>query len=293
MITRNNVYTFFFSLFFLFSATINAQQVDARNTEQLTTDTIAKEILDNAKYRIFYSMEFVEDSMFSDIKTEAQTVLLIGLKHSAFLDYNTLRKDSVYDALSKSGASTMEIIGAVMPIGRKIKFKPTIIKDYPQKRNYTFQQMISSKESYRYTDNDVKIDWKLEDEEREIKGYTAKKAICTFRGRDYIAWYCPEIAINEGPYIFSGLPGLILEIYDTKNHYKFSMNGLKLVEKYDPLYLESKNVVKSSRSNVRKAVSNLKANPASMLKLLSGSAKVTDETLDKIQPKPYNPIELE
>ncbi len=293
MITRNNVYTFFFSLFFLFSVTINAQQVDARNTEQLTTDTIAKEVLDNAKYRIFYSMKFVEDSKFSDIKTETQTVLLVGLKHSAFLDYNTLRKDSVYDALSKSGASPMEIIGTVMPIGREIKFKPTIIKDYPQKGSHTFQQMISSKESYRYTDNDVKMDWKLEDEERKIKGYMTKKAICTFRGRDYIAWYCPEIAINEGPYIFSGLPGLILEIYDTKNHYEFSMNGLKLVEKYDPLYLESKNVVKSSRSNVRKAVRNLKVNPASMLKLLSVSAKVTDETLDKIQPKPYNPIELE
>tara|TARA_R110000751_G_scaffold287399_1_gene392086 strand:- start:1265 stop:1525 length:261 start_codon:yes stop_codon:yes gene_type:complete len=30
--------------------------------------------------------------------------------------------------------------------------------------------------------------------------------------RDFTAWYTPEIPVQYGPYVYSGLPGLILEV---------------------------------------------------------------------------------
>ena len=46
-------------------------------------------------------------------------------------------------------------------------------------------------------------------------------AVSDFRGRRWTAWFAPDISISDGPWKFSGLPGLIMEAYDTENHYRF------------------------------------------------------------------------
>lgn len=286
-------------LFFLFSffcISTYAQKITnvIGNKKEVSKDTIPLQILDNAQYCVFYSLSFVKDTTFVDSKTECQTILLVGSKYSAFLDYNTLRKDSVYNTLAKKeGANSMVLISQTIAIGRRIQFKPVIIKNYPQKGVYTFQEMITSKDVYRYVDKGVQLNWNLSSGEKKIQGYSCKKATCTYRGREYIAWYCPDIALSEGPYVFKGLPGLILEIYDNKQHYKFLMNGFNKSTGYNPIYLTANNIVNSSRENVRKIISNLKANPASILQLMDGRVEVSDEVMRKLQPKPYNPIELE
>lgn len=51
-------------------------------------------------------------------------------------------------------------------------------------------------------------------EEREILGYKVKKATAKGleEGSEITAWYTTEINLSHGPYIYWGLPGLILEI---------------------------------------------------------------------------------
>lgn len=291
----NHRYTIVFLLSFLFINSY-AQKVTNMidNKKEVSKDTVPLQILDNAQYRIFYSLTFVKDTAFVDSKTDCQTLLLVGPKHSAFLDYNTLRKDSVFNALAKKeGLNSMALIGQTIAIGRQIQFQPILIKNYPQKGECTFQEMITSKENYRYIDKGVRLNWNLCSGEKKIQEYVCKKATCTYRGREYTAWYCPDIALSEGPYVFKELPGLILEIYDNKGHYKFSLNGLNKVKGYDPIYLPAKHIVNASRDNVRKIISNLKANPASILQLMGGTATVSEEVSKRLQPKPYNPIELE
>lgn len=56
-----------------------------------------------------------------------------------------------------------------------------------------------------------KLDWKLTKETKKILNYICYKATTKFRGRDYIAWFTPEIAHNYGPWKLNGLPGLILK----------------------------------------------------------------------------------
>lgn len=55
-------------------------------------------------------------------------------------------------------------------------------------------------------------EWALQNETKIIGNYTCKKAV---KQEDIIAWYCPELPINDGPYLYRGLPGLILEIETT------------------------------------------------------------------------------
>ncbi len=56
------------------------------------------------------------------------------------------------------------------------------------------------------------ISWKLENEQKTIGSYNCRKASANIDTMKVIAWYCPDIAINDGPDIFWGLPGLILEV---------------------------------------------------------------------------------
>lgn len=74
------------------------------------------------------------------------------------------------------------------------------------------------------------IDWNIESEFKNIDGHECVKATCTFRGRDYIAWYAPEIPIHFGPFKFHGLPGAILELSDSKQEVIFTLRKVKIDE---------------------------------------------------------------
>ena len=49
----------------------------------------------------------------------------------------------------------------------------------------------------------------------------------TFWGRNYNAWFTVDIPRNDGPWLFSGLPGLILRIQDTEGVFQFTAVGLE------------------------------------------------------------------
>lgn len=68
--------------------------------------------------------------------------------------------------------------------------------------------------------------WEIEDETKNILGYECNKAVTTFRGRKWMAWFTPEIPVQEGPWKLFGLPGLILEAYDAERDYVFEGCGL-------------------------------------------------------------------
>ncbi len=76
--------------------------------------------------------------------------------------------------------------------------------------------------SYLLTKERVpKFNWKITGKKGKTSGMPAFQAKCSFRGRDYIAWFTPKIPVNSGPWKFSGLPGLILDVYDNQNKFRF------------------------------------------------------------------------
>jgi GLPGLI family protein len=286
---KMNIKLLFISyVLFITAIGANAQKVSG----DIKTDTLQKDILDNAQYRVFYSLEFVQDTLAPEIKTQCMTVLLIGSKYNSFLDYGTLRKDSIFDVMVKAGASINEILANALPFGRTVRFNPVIIKHYPDNKQFTVQTPVGSS-NFNYVDKDVNLNWTLEQEEKEIEGHKCLKATCDYRGRNYTAWYATDIPLSEGPYVFTGLPGLIMEIYDSKQHYLFRIAGLKKIENRDPIYIRTDKVAVLPREQVRKIIANSYADPSSMLKSLHGAVKIqNNEAIAKAKPRTYNPIEL-
>ena len=80
---------------------------------------------------------------------------------------------------------------------------------------------------YIYEDDNLPQQWTvISDSVKTILEYACQKATCSYRGRNYEAWYAIDLPVNAGPWKFSGLPGLIMSVQDTKGHYTFEIKGL-------------------------------------------------------------------
>ena len=63
--------------------------------------------------------------------------------------------------------------------------------------------------------------WKLENGEKPIANLSCRKATGKYKGRSYTAWYAPDLPFSYGPWKFGDLPGVIMEIVDSRNEVKF------------------------------------------------------------------------
>ncbi|HCA08259.1 GLPGLI family protein [Chryseobacterium sp.] len=74
---------------------------------------------------------------------------------------------------------------------------------------------------------DEPLNWKISSEQKTIGKYKSQKAEVNYGGRNWIAWFSTELPFNDGPYVFSGLPGLIISIEDTEHDYSFHLVQIK------------------------------------------------------------------
>ncbi|PIQ47444.1 MAG: hypothetical protein COW03_15065 [Cytophagales bacterium CG12_big_fil_rev_8_21_14_0_65_40_12] len=77
-------------------------------------------------------------------------------------------------------------------------------------------------------EDDFKLAWRIEKRTKDIASYKCYRASTTFRGREYIAWFSPDIPFDVGPWKFNGLPGMILEVSDKENLVYFKVSALSL-----------------------------------------------------------------
>lgn len=82
-------------------------------------------------------------------------------------------------------------------------------------------------EKSTYTEPTELPQWTIGSETKEVMGYECIKATASYRGREWTAWFTPEIPISEGPWKLAGLPGLVLEAYDRHSDYRFVATRIK------------------------------------------------------------------
>lgn len=139
------------------------------------------------------------------------------------------------------------------------------------------------------------LKWNLHEDTKTILDYECKLATTSFAGRDYSAWYVLEIPISDGPYKFYGLPGLILEIYDTQNHYHFEAIGITKL--HSKIRIKNEEYREISVKEYEKFLENIKQKPSLILN--NPGIQVPKASLDKYDRNhrernkiKNNPIEL-
>lgn len=128
--------------------------------------------------------------------------------------------------------------------------------------------------------------WELAPGTLKIKNYLCHKAICTFRGRKYIAWYTKEIPVSNGPWKFGGLPGLILKIYDTGQLYTFECIKVERF-KFPIKQYDYSNYKERSREDLLKLQRDINED---FYKISKSRSMKTGEYMSKFTP--YQPMEL-
>lgn len=78
---------------------------------------------------------------------------------------------------------------------------------------------------FQYDENS-ELKWLITSQSKQVLGYTAFLAKTWYMGRNYSAYFTTDIPVSDGPYKFSGLPGLILEIFDDENKHCFKAIGI-------------------------------------------------------------------
>ena len=71
------------------------------------------------------------------------------------------------------------------------------------------------------------MQWSLTGEADQVGDYQCQKAVTSFGGRKWTAWFCPDIPVDGGPYKFCGLPGLILKVEDSETRTDPESGGLR------------------------------------------------------------------
>ncbi len=94
-------------------------------------------------------------------------------------------------------------------------------------------------------DDWVNLNWEIKNQTKEINNFKCQKAVTKFRGRNYIAWFTTEIPLRYGPWKLYGLPGLILEAYDSKNEFYAIANNIKY-----PVLIDDGDFVKPTNGEI-------------------------------------------
>ncbi|MGC4129898.1 MAG: GLPGLI family protein [Bergeyella sp.] len=167
-------------------------------------------------HRFFYELEYKSDSTQTELKKRTM-ILDINPEETKYYDRVFLIKDSINKKFNSQNTNWTDQI--------------PVIRKRNSNKNTNFE-MIDF-QAYSYVTEDV-IDWKLSKETQKYQSFNLQKATANFGGRKWIAWFTKDLPFSEGPYKFTGLPGLVILLEDEKSNYKFSfIKNENLKETYD------------------------------------------------------------
>ena len=228
--------------------------------------------------RFSYNYQFVSDSTNKENVQSELMVLEVTPKFSKFYSEVVFKNDSTAKAIYDKETAATGSFTERSDIHKGL-IRYTIIKEMADYKTFLITRIGQSK--LKIEDN-RKFDWQILPEKQKIGNLESQKATTNFAGRNWIAWFTTEIPIQDGPYKFHGLPGLIVKLEDESKSHQFELKGVKNLsneelknisptnnfvfdfgenvemdyKKYKNFYLESRN---DPNKSIRLALSDMSA----------------------------------
>lgn len=198
----------------------------------------SQETIDKAQHKFYYEYLMEFDTLNFNDQRDDLIILQVGTNISKSYSYYSFQSDSVMSTKdgerirNEAAAQALQqaaINGGLpgnLPFVRRMN--TIVYKNYP-KGQMTVTDAINNYH-YKYFDELHSQVWEISDSTKSIMGYHNQLAVSAFRGRQWYAWFANEIPISDGPWKFSGLPGLIMEVYDAQKHHHFTLVGIERME---------------------------------------------------------------
>lgn len=236
------------------------------------------DVIYEADYKLVY-----KNQTKNSVVQNAAYALLINNEESYYKNMNKYVEDSLrYE----------KKINHKTNVGELLKYSAEFPENIGTTSAKFYVTIQTLDKSFRYEETN-NMSWKLVNEFKTIGKYRCQKAVTTKYGRNWIAYFTKDIPFPYGPYKFNKLPGLILEVYDDKKDYVFTMYSFRKRKYYcKSANMESKApLVKKSKifDYQRKELADTSklsqfiSDPESLNEVIKGAME---------RSKNYNPIEL-
>ncbi|WP_233701981.1 GLPGLI family protein [Kaistella palustris] len=268
--------------------------------------------------RVIYEYTYRPDSTKTDSLKKEWMYLDINKNGSKYYSKSTFESDSIVaESVKKQMEAGMQRISVSrQSSGGEIKYE--ITKTYPAFKTTLITNI--GNDTYEVPE-DRPISWQILPAKKKLGEFAVQEARTHFAGRNWTAWFTTDIAIQDGPYKFSGLPGLIVEISDESGSHKMELKGIKKIPestvpelntkgrdipllKKKPLEISRQQYVKQLRQYANDPVQSMReilAKPNSQVKINVNGREISDpkdilrelekNAREKMQ-KNNNPLEL-
>lgn len=177
---------------------------------------------------------------------------------------------------------------------------PCELYNYPkEKRTDEKYRMILNAGTLCYSSDWKDMQWEFSPESPvRILGYMCNKARANYAGREYTAWYTPDLPASYGPYKFHGLPGLILKVEDSNGMYVWEAFSIRQSPVPINLYTYGKGI-ECSRREALQTIGRMMRKPVTFLTaagvnlMLSRGDGTFGPPSGNEKENKYEPIELE
>ena len=248
--------------------------------------------IDDSYLRITYDATIITDTV-SRVSFNDRMIVLCGYNY--YLSYgknlwleshHTIDEDPKY--LCAKGEES------IIPFFLFRNLQNNLIKNMVSEPSWVTRRTI-------YTEPAPIFYWILSEESEKLLGYTCYKAETHFRGRDWTVWFTPDVPIDCGLWKFSGLPGLILEAFDSRGEYVFSAVGMESVNEGIYIYTSvwdyqmERETARDFEAKLYKSPLVNGFSPASTMRFINRDQGLHGNEIFNADNLtfPYNPMELE
>ncbi len=188
-------------------------------------------------YEITYDFKYIRDTVAETfVRPEAFRLIRYGeearfhaesrqYNDSMYMEFNLANPQFVNPTEQEDVQAAFDALGAYQRQHKKPEYAILKIK-----KDFTAQRgMIERLFSFppQHLEESLDFDWQLTNAQDTIAGLLCYQATTTYGGRHYTAWYAPEVPISDGPYVFCGLPGLIVQIADEREWFQFRLKNIQ------------------------------------------------------------------
>jgi GLPGLI family protein len=187
---------------------------------------------------------------------------LIGDQEAVFLGQTRFKVDSLMSKANSEDA--MSLMGQVMGLPN-LDVNYILYRESNGRKN--FIQKVGSKDYWHLIVSELayKIYW---DQDTVINNIVCNKATTHYKDIKFTLWFSTVYPYTYGPYLFDGLPGLVMVAYDDAKEHLFTLNYVKKME--GSYLVPLKNAQKISPDKL----AQLRANP--LKELLSSGVQITN-----------------
>ncbi len=172
-------------------------------------------------HRFIYDFTYKADSTQKDGRT-VKMVLDVDGEKTQFYEFKALKMDSL-------NRTTSDFYTYEFPYEKLVRTTGSSTN-----RNY----QLKGGQYYTWDSTDP-ITWKITNDTKDRDGFRVQKAVAQFGGRQWTAWFTTDLPFSEGPYKFTGLPGLVTDVSDAESNFVYALSAVKKLKVTNPDIVET------------------------------------------------------